>query len=213
MKNFHNILPIFLLTGLTVAPFQMEASIIPGIETSQLDPDLQGRGLIEEMNCVACHQSESLAVSSRKSPRLTDVGSRVNPNYLKSFIAAPHEVKPGTLMPDLLGCMDATERKEVAESISHYLVSLNESDSEFLLEAPDAVAAELGDRLFHSVGCVACHSPRDAEGQEIFKDKSVPLGDLEKKYSQKSLVEFLQRPHSVRPSGRMPDLRLPRQEI
>ncbi len=213
MKIFQKILPTLLFAGVTVASFQTDASIIPGIETSQLDPDLQGRALIEEMNCVACHQSESLAVSSRKSPRLTDVGSRVNPNYLKSFIAAPHEVKSGTLMPDLLGCMDATERKEVAESITHYLVSLNERDTEFHLEAPDAVAAELGERLFHSVGCVACHSPRDAEAQEIFKDKSVPLGDLEQKYSQKSLVEFLQRPHSVRPSGRMPDLRLPRQEI
>ena len=45
------------------------------------------------------------------------------------------------------------------------------------------------------------------------KAKSVPLGPLENKYSHKGLTEFLRRPHSSRPSGRMPDMRLPQQDI
>jgi hypothetical protein len=36
---------------------------------------------------------------------------------------------------------------------------------------------------------------------------------LDKKYSFKSLVEFLRQPHASRPSGRMPDLRLPGREL
>jgi mono/diheme cytochrome c family protein len=175
-------------------------------QVSALEPALEGHILIEEMNCVACHQSESVSESSRKSPRLASVGSRVNPDYLQAFIAAPHQIKPGTYMPELP--VDA----ETAKSITHFLVSLNKG-ADFEIEAPDAVAAELGNKLFHSVGCVACHSPRDPEGKELLQATSVPLGELEKKYSHKSLREFLQRPHATRPSGRMPDLRLPGQEI
>ena len=37
---------------------------------------------------------------------------------------------------------------------------------------------------------------------------SVPLGALDKKYSFKSLTEFLRNPHASRPSGRMPDMQL-----
>lgn len=186
--------------------------IIPGLETSQLEPVLRGRVLIEELNCVSCHQADAIAPSSRKAPRLSAVGGRVNPNYLQAFIAAPHEVKPGTLMPDLLGDLGADEKQNVAESITHYLVSLHK-DTKFELQAPDAVAAEQGEQLFHSVGCVACHAPRGPEGNELLQETSVPLGALEKKYSHASLKAFLQRPHASRPSGRMPDLRLPGHEI
>jgi len=42
---------------------------------------------------------------------------------------------------------------------------------------------------------------------------SVPLGALDRKYSHKSLVGFLRQPHSSRPSGRMPDLRLSGQDV
>ena len=186
--------------------------IIPALETSKLDPALKGRILIEELNCVACHKADAIAQTSRKAPRLSAVGGRVNPDYLQAFIQAPHQVKPGTLMPDLLGHLGAGEKQKVAESLTHYLVSLNK-DADFKLEAPDAVAAEQGEELFHSVGCVACHAPRDPAGVELLRETSVPLGALEKKYSHKSLSEFLKRPHTVRPSGRMPDLRLPGQEV
>ncbi|MEY4403682.1 MAG: hypothetical protein RIR91_1717, partial [Verrucomicrobiota bacterium] len=36
---------------------------------------------------------------------------------------------------------------------------------------------------------------------------------MEKKYSFRSLVDFLRQPHLSRPSGRMPDLRLPGREL
>jgi mono/diheme cytochrome c family protein len=196
-----------LATGQTFAQ-----AIVPALETSELEPALKGRVLIEEMNCVACHGAETMSASSRKAPRLSAVGGRVNSDYVRAFIAAPLQVKPGTLMPDLLGELGAEERRDAAESITHFLVSLNK-DADFQLQAPDAVAAAQGNLLFHSVGCVACHSPRDPAGTELLRESSVPLGDLEKKYSHGSLSEFLQRPHATRPSGRMPDLRLPGAEI
>ncbi len=185
---------------------------LPGVMNASLEESLKGRVLLEELNCVSCHKEESLRSSSRRSPRLAEVGSRVHPDYLRAFLANPHRVKPGTTMPDVLGDRSEDERKEVAEALTHYLVSLSKG-KDFRPEPPDAVAASHGEKLFHSVGCVACHSPRGPAGEELLADASVPLGALEEKYSFQSLVSFLRRPHSVRPGGRMPDLRLPGQEV
>ena len=186
--------------------------LLPGLAASQLEPELKGQVLIEELNCVACHAGDaSLRARSKKAPRLAGVGSRVNPAYLESFLRAPHGTKPGTTMPDVLAQLGEEERTEVARSITHFLASIKESD--FALQPPDPVAAEQGQALFHSRGCAACHSPRDAKGLELKPEDSVPLGALDKKYSFQSLVGFLRQPHASRPSGRMPDLRLQGQDL
>ena len=200
---------VLLLGVITVAYAEV---FIPGPASSQLDPELKGLVLIEELNCAACHTGDSpLPGRSRKAPRLFAVGSRVNPNYLAAFIRNPHETKPGTTMPDVMTQLSAEEKGKVATSLTHFLLSLKQND--FSLEAPDAVAAKHGERLFHSRGCAACHSPRDANGTELLPKTSAPLGALEKKYSFKSLVDFLRQPHASRPSGRMPDLRLSGQDL
>ncbi len=201
----------FILLGLMISALHAEVQI-PAINNSSLDSKIKGRILIEELNCAACHQEPEMVTSSKKSPRLSEVSSRLSPDYLTKFVANPSETKPGTLMPNMLGHLDDKERKRVAESITHYLVSINKK-APFQIRVPDSVAAEQGKVLFHQVGCVACHSPRDKNGKEIMKAESVPLGPLENKYSHKGLTEFLKRPHSSRPSGRMPDLRLPQQDI
>ena len=81
-------------------------------------------------------------------------------------------------MPDVMAHLDVQEKKRAAEAITHFLLSSNKG-REFGLVSPDTVAAELGETLFHSVGCVACHSPRNEKGEELLKEASVPLGALE----------------------------------
>lgn len=212
MTNFVLLLTfeISLLIGMA-SPVSAQV-IIPGLTSSQLDPELMGLVLIEELNCVACHQSNApFAGRSKKAPRLSALGSRVNPSYLESYLRDPHGTKPGTTMPDVLAPLGEDEKAETVEALTHFLLSLNEN--EFSLQPPDAVAAQHGERLFHSRGCVACHSPRDAKGIETLPTSSAPLGALDKKYSVNSLVDFLRRPHASRPSGRMPDLRLSGQDL
>lgn len=194
------------------APALFAEAGVPGLASSQLDPELKGQVLIEELNCAACHPGDpALAARSKKAPRLSDVGSRVHPHFLEAFLSDPHGTKKGTTMPDVLALLGAEEKREAALSLTHFLLSLKPND--FSLEPPDAVAAEHGQRLFHSRGCAACHSPRDDQGVEILARSSAPLGALEKKFSVRSLVDFLQRPHASRPSGRMPDLGLPGQDL
>lgn len=181
--------------------------VISGLATTQPSTALKGLVLIEELNCAACHaKGTALAARSKTAPRLAQLGSRVNPHYLEAFIAAPQHIKPGTPMPDLLSSLPASEQREAAPALTHFLLSLQ--TNEFSLQPPDWVAAQHGQRLFHSRGCAQCHSPRDDQGRELLLDTSTPLGALETKYSFKSLVAFLKQPHASRPSGRMPDLKL-----
>ena len=67
-----------------------------------------------------------------------------------------------------------------------------------------------GRRLFHSVGCIACHAPEGAEDEPAIP--SVPLPDLNAKTSVSALAEFLVDPRAARPAGRMPPLHLDQDE-
>jgi mono/diheme cytochrome c family protein len=85
-----------------------------------------------------------------------------------------------------------------AEAIAHFLASRSSGTS---AESAKGDAAA-GKDLFHSIGCVACHSPADKP-----LPGSVPL-TLGRQYRKGALAAFLLDPVAVRPAGRMPDMRL-----
>lgn len=166
----------------------------------QASQGVAGTVLISELGCTACHASANAALAPKPGPDLSAVGARVAAGHLRKFIAEPSATKPGTTMPDVLAHLPAAERAGTANALTHYLVSLGGAAPAFAKTAPDAV--ERGRKLYHSIGCVACHSP------EAPLPDSVPLGPLEEKYSVASLTKFLEDPLAVRPGGRMPDLKL-----
>jgi mono/diheme cytochrome c family protein len=132
---------------------------------------------------------------------LDTVGSRVRISYLKKFLANPQAVKPGTTMPNLLA--GDPDRDARVEALVHFLASTGSLPH----ERPMLKRFGAGRDLYHKVGCVACHGTRTAAGAaDKVLPTSVPLGDLKAKYSLASLAAFLERPHLVRPSGRMPVL-------
>ncbi len=177
---------------------------------------LRGLALLQELNCVACHATsqQHLLVSAKQPPNLSWSAAHLKPAWLEQFIANPHQVKPGTTMPAMLANLPADQRQQTAAEITLYLRSLarpTESDAEAAMpvESRDEPASPArGEMLFHSVGCVACHSPRDDTGGETLATSSVPMGELAEKYSLAALTAFLRDPLAVRPSGRMPHLHL-----
>ncbi|MEZ6104924.1 MAG: c-type cytochrome [Pirellulaceae bacterium] len=184
----------------------------PTTEQRELDPRVRGLVLLDRLNCRACHAVESwdlasaLVVTPYQPPRLERVGSRIDPEYLERFLLHPAEVKPGTTMPALLGELPPDEQPQAARELAHYLRSLDEEP--FERTGLDGEQVIRGQELFHEVGCVACHAPRDDQGRELPLADSAPLGSLGVKYSVESLAAFLEQPHEVRPAGRMPDLQL-----
>lgn len=171
---------------------------------------LRGLVLLGELNCASCHDAgeKKSLIDTKAAPDLSQVGSRVDSEYLRRFIANPHTVKPGTTMPDVLAGPGMTrgKREDAAESLTHFLKSL--SPAPFEPTAVDAKAVKRGETLFNSVGCTACHNPRLRDGRESRKNGSVPMGAIHEKYSTKSLAAFLVNPLKARPSGRMPGMNL-----
>ena len=146
-------------------------------------------------------------------------------------------------MPDVLASFPETERGAAARALAAFLSSLHEPFPEIKGTGARGVPyefwkqgdADQGLRLYHQVGCVACHeadedyetvetkpSPIDQLLEQLDEDElkelglsaatrrvqSVPHGNLAAKYSPQSLTFFLLDPHKTRASGRMPNLKL-----
>ena len=112
----------------------------------------------------------------------------------------------GTTMPDMLAAESPGERERIAEAIAQFLVA--QSPHKFRRDAVGEQDVASGKELFHTVGCIACHSPRDESGHETTSEGVVELGHVAAKYSLQSLSDFLFQPLHVRSSGRMPDMKL-----
>ncbi|MEO1529034.1 MAG: family 16 glycoside hydrolase [Planctomycetota bacterium] len=168
-----------------------------------------GRLLIAELNCVACHEADTTLVADiepKQAPILDNLGDRARPEWILRYLADPHSTKPGTMMPDLLATMSEQDRQSAATALTHFLVG---NDS--IVSGGKGGKPREGEKLFHEVGCVACHMPRN--GKQASNATSIPLVGIENKYTRASLAAFLKNPHAVRPSGRMPKIDLPDESL
>jgi mono/diheme cytochrome c family protein len=200
---------VLALLGTSLSPLASAAAapgpdhpIVAGFERHAGKSDAAlGQLLLGELNCLSCHSSSDAGLLRKQAPILDHVGGRVRVGWLRKFLRDPHDVKPGTTMPALL-TGDAA-RDEKVEALVHFLASTGSPRQ----ERPHTTAIGFGHDLYHKVGCVACHGPRDAGGKaEKTPANPVPLGDLTAKYTIASLAAFLEQPHQARPSGRMPKL-------
>ncbi len=172
-----------------------------------------GRLLYNELGCANCHGGDT-GIPERRGPVLGDVSTRVQPDWLKHFVADPSAARAGTTMPHLLPANDP----QAAEAVAQYLGSWRKAAIGKKINS--VVNAERGRELFHTIGCAACHAPdatfQPAEGKPAAKEfthRSVALAKLQEKYSLTSLTEFLRDPVNVRPDGRMPRFALAEEDV
>ncbi len=184
------------------------------------DPDEHviegGYLLLAELNCTACHAAPEAwqeRLSPKSGPNLAGVGSRLDADQLWLFVRSPQYRKKGTQMPGLFAGEEGDAAK--VEAIVEYLSSLKQAPPKM----PVGDGAH-GKQLYHQVGCVACHEPgTDFRPEKVPADMevekpgnaSVPIA-LADVYDVDSLAYFLKNPLHLRPSGRMPDMRLTDQE-
>jgi len=225
----HSVTIVPLVLGLLIAALlpsvvrsENAAAALPG--NHPLTAAQTGAVIISELRCGACHQGVTPAPYPAKSaPDLSEAGARISPAYLQHYLASPAAVHPGTTMPDVLAAKPKNERETIATAIAHYLIS--QSQMGFTSAKTAALNPTDGKALYHSVGCVACHGPRetldtaprvkrndeddeDAPQKKNIQPTAINLSHVAAKYSEKSLGEFLFQPLRVRPSGRMPDMKL-----
>jgi cytochrome c553 len=155
--------------------------------------------LLGELNCTSCHQadaSQAAAIQQKPAPVLDSVGARVQPQYLLQFLADPQATKPGTTMPHVLADVQEAARAPIVEALVHFLATTGQVTH----SNPMRQALERGEKLFHTVGCVACHDPRQDASQTPLTT-SIPLGTPSRKYTLPGLTQFLFDPLAVRSGG------------
>jgi mono/diheme cytochrome c family protein len=194
-----------------------------------------GSLLMSDLRCAACHTGVSQVSRLDKSldktaPDLAEVGARVTPEFLRSFLASPSTSHPGTTMPDLLASKSESEKQTIAEALTHFLIAQSLPANPRVTSEP--IDRQQGDELFHSIGCVACHGPKEIApepsdsnldeeydefeedldpvraARKLIKPSVVGLSHVSAKYTIESLSEFLFQPLKVRSSGHMPDMKL-----
>lgn len=168
--------------------------------------DDAGLALLGGLNCTGCHVAspkQAAWVLPKAAPVLAGLEKRVGAEWLRKWLAAPHEVVPGTAMPDVLHGLPAAERAVVADELTHFLLA--NGQPEFRRVPPDRAAVARGESLYHRVGCVACHQPQKGAADA---GPSSPLPKMVEKWSFDGLRAFLLKPHVTRPSGRMPGMHL-----
>lgn len=220
----------FLVGTITVCPSILAGDpALPGHHP--LTQSQAGIVLISEWKCNACHsESSSRSLPDKTAPNLSQVGSRLSAEYMNRYLASPLETHPGSKMPDLLASKSDSERRTIADALTHFLVG--QSITPQATEPLGPIDRQLGKSLFHSIGCVSCHGPiepptdlppsvrpnltvdEDDEedpvraAKKLIQPNVVSLEHIKTKYSIQSLRDFLFQPLQVRSSGRMPDMKL-----
>lgn len=201
------IVGVSLLLGLTLHHALSAGPVAAGTTAPH-----QGVSLLGDFRCDACHAAPSTArrwLQSPAAPNLEEVAARASPEFLRAYLRDPTGVVPGGRMPDLLASLPPAQRAPVAEDLVHYLVSQSEARLAAESEEYDPLAAEAGGKLYHQIGCVACHPP---EGHAAEGPGLRPLDHLSRKTTPSALAAMLLDPLAVYPSGQMPSFRLDAEE-
>lgn len=174
----------------------------------------RGKELIKTVGCLGCHgvqglEEESKKVAAGAAPFLYGTGTKVNPDWLVSWLKKPSHYQPSTIMPSFR--LSDSEANDIAS----YLMSLkNEafaklkfepldkgSRDEILLEYLSAFdthdiaraklakmsdrerTMDLGYRSVGKYGCYSCHSIDGFEGR-------APIGPELSKEGSKPITQF-----------------------
>lgn len=159
-------------------------------------------------------------------PSLRYLKSKVEPEWLYSWIEKPANFRPSTKMPQFFGLHEHLQEPEDADqlaesqryepveikALTEFLLS-NSDDFEYL-ESPSEVteqpSAERGAWQFQSRGCLACHAHEKFPG--IAADQGPDLSRLGAKFNTEKgalwLYSWLKKPHRYHVRTKMPELYL-----
>ena len=187
--------------------------VIPGHSRLKADdrstPVMRGELLLSELGCIQCHTANAEVrerLATPTAPDLTGIGARTTPQWIANYLTDTHGVKPGGKMPDIFHSSDARAKSTAIGFLTQFLTSQGGPLPQSSAGGSEGLV-ERGRELFHSVGCVACHSPEGSDADTL-SGTAVPLPDLAAKTNVDALISFLRNPVAHRPSGRMPDLHL-----
>lgn len=179
------------------------------------DLQRQGRELFASNHCAKCHVSATgfgatpMSELQEFGPLLFSSGDRVTEEWLQRWIAATHDLRPTTRMPELVNGK-TEEGRQQASDIAAYIATLKIGTPEG--KAADASLAAKGGETFHKLGCVGCHVRPD-ETEPDKEHARVMLNNVASKYKPGALADFLRQPEANHPSTSMPNFGLNDEEL
>ncbi|MEZ6130404.1 MAG: hypothetical protein R3C59_17100 [Planctomycetaceae bacterium] len=158
---------------------------------------LSGQMLLSELSCTACHSTDAVELQAKGGPSLDGAGSSLQREWVRQFLLAPSQQKPGTTMPHLLNHLPPGERMAAAEALTAFLMTQIKAFPELKATGVNPIPSQFwkrgdiqqGQALYHRIGCVACHdadpayetadlkpSPIDAMLDQLEPDEIAELG-------------------------------------
>lgn len=170
----------------------------------------------ERAGCYGCHKSKGFDTDIRKpGPILTKIDSKLNAEWVKTWIRNPRAVKPATWMPRFWYNSNNSEpadavRNEVEiNAIVAYLFANTDAYTPAVKNPPRG-DAKRGEEIVKGVGCLGCHVVGGADRSATSPHRTFgqPLENIGAKASYEWIYNWVRDPKHYSPETYMPDLRL-----
>ncbi|MGB0452751.1 MAG: c-type cytochrome [Bacteriovoracaceae bacterium] len=174
----------------------------------------RGKELIGTVGCMSCHgvdgfEAESKKVGAYAGPHLSGTGSKVDPDWLVSWLVKPSHYDPDTIMPsfrltdkeanDMAAYLLSLRNKKFEnlgfekldeglrdELLMNYFTAFDTEETakkKLLAMTDEERTHELGKRSVGKYGCYSCHQIDGFEGR-------APIGPELTKIGSKPLTQF-----------------------
>lgn len=177
-----------------------------GAPSSQLE---RGRELVVALNCKACHAIEGTTKIGDEAS-LTHLQGNMHPSWLIDWIGKQRQT---TVQPGEDGAASTSRMPsfDIApadiRAMTAYLLRTPSSSSD---ASPTKGDAEAGERLFHTVGCLACHDSHLDTPRGLYDGTS--LANVASKRPASFFEAWLENPATLNANHRMPIFPLSEEE-
>jgi cbb3-type cytochrome oxidase cytochrome c subunit len=178
-------------------------------------------GTYERAGCYACHKTRGFEQDKMRKPGpiLTKIGSKLSPDWVKTWIRNPRAVKPATWMPrfwynsNSSSPADAVRNEVEIDAAVAYLFA-NTEQYEFAVKSTPHGDAKSGEQIVKAVGCQGCHLVGEGKREEVGPRRTFgqPLENIGNKTSYEWVFDWVRNPKHYNPGTFMPNLRLTDQE-
>jgi mono/diheme cytochrome c family protein len=187
-----------------------------GVERLPLADKLNnGRELVQQYGCYACHKIEGWQHLKKPGPSLIKVTAKIpSKEFIKNWIWSPFSFNPKSKMPHFFNQLNNSapqfKDKNMAEvnAMAEYIIGAAKAYKPNKAYTGGNVVA--GKELIETVGCLGCHMVKgvDEKWEKVASRSGPYLTGLGSKVDPDWLVSWLKKPDHYDPTTIMPSFRL-----
>ena len=174
----------------------------------------------ERAGCYACHKTKGFENLRKPGPILTKIGSKLSPDWVKTWIRDPRAVKATTWMPKPWYTSNSSSpadaiRNEVEINATVAYLFAKSVPHEVAVKNPPRGDAARGEATLKAVGCLGCHVVEDTPRADVGPRRTFgqPLQNIGNKTTYEWLYDWVRDPKHYNATTFMPDLRLTDREV